>query len=362
MFDRAFVEKKVARIAELEAQLSDPEIIAKQKKYREILKEHTYLKRLQAKADRYFSILSEIEEHRSLIADENTPEDLKALAQEELPGLEEKLPAAQRDLTVEILPPQPEDSRNAIMEVRAGTGGNEASLFAGDLFRMYSRYCERRGWKINTIDASHNEVGGYKEIVFMVEGEDAYAHLKYEGGGHRVQRIPATESAGRIHTSAATVAVFAEVDEEDDIDIPQDELRIDIFCSSGPGGQSVNTTYSAVRVTHLPTGVVAQSQDERSQQRNRQKAMAVIKARLLDHMRMEEEKKKGNARKTMIGSGDRSDRIRTYNFPQNRLTDHRINLTVYSLDRIIEGDLDGVIEALREHDVKSRLEYELKKD
>lgn len=361
MFEREFIDKKLSRIADIETKLSDPSVISNQKLYRETVREHTYLTRLQTKARKYFSILSDLEEHRQLLADESSPEELKTLAQEELPGLEEQLPAAEKDLLLEILPPLPEDSRNAIMEIRAGTGGDEASLFAGDLFRMYSRFCERKGWKLSTIDASPNEIGGYKEIVFSIEGTDVYAHLKFEGGGHRVQRIPSTESSGRIHTSAATVAVFPEADEEDDIQIPPEELRIDIFCSSGPGGQSVNTTYSAVRVTHLPTGVVAQSQDERSQKRNKDKAMAVVKARLLDHRRQEEEKKKGSARKTMIGSGDRSDRIRTYNFPQNRLTDHRIELTLYSLDRIIEGNIDNVISALREHDVQERLAHEIGK-
>ena len=246
------------------------------------------------------------------------------------------------------------------MEIRAGTGGDEAALFAADLFRMYSHYAEARGWKIGMIDASTSEIGGYKEVVFSVEGQDVYSVLKYESGGHRVQRIPVTEGSGRIHTSAATVAVFPEADEDDDIEIKPDEIRIDLFCSSGPGGQSVNTTYSAVRITHLATNVVVQSQDERSQQRNRAKAMAVLKARLLDHKRREEEEKKGNFRRSQIGTGDRSERIRTYNFPQNRLTDHRINFTLYSLDKAIEGDLGELLDTMREHDVKLRLETEMK--
>ena len=275
--------------------------------------------------------------------------------------LEKALPKAELDLTVALLPPDPSSNRNAIVEVRAGTGGAEAALFAGDLFRMYSRYAEDRKFKIGMVDASPGEAGGYKEVIFGIEGEGAYSVFQFESGGHRVQRIPATEAQGRIHTSAATVAVFPEAEAEDDIEIDPDDLRIDIFCSSGAGGQSVNTTYSAVRITHLPTNTVVQCQDERSQRRNKDKAMAVLKSRLLDAQRRVEEEKMGSTRRDMIGSGDRSARIRTYNFPQNRVTDHRINLTLYNLNQVIEGKLDELIDALRKHDTELRLQAQVEK-
>ena len=281
------------------------------------------------------------------------------LAQSELDSSQEQLPGLEKELMVMLLPPEPEDERNAIIEIRAGTGGDEAALFAGDLYRMYQRYCETQGWTISMMDTSASSVGGYKEVVFLVEGEDIYRRMKYESGTHRVQRIPTTESQGRIHTSAATVGVFPEAEEQDDIDIPQDELRIDLYCASGPGGQHVNTTLSAVRITHIPTGIVAQSQDNRSQHRNRDQAMSVLKARVLDHFKREEEAKVGAERRSKIGTGDRSERIRTYNFPQNRLTDHRINLTLYSLDRVVEGALDELLTSLMDHDLEQRLETEL---
>ncbi|MDA0322905.1 MAG: peptide chain release factor 1 [Verrucomicrobia bacterium] len=343
------------KLADAEGQIADPSVLADQKNFRRLSREYASLRRRVEKADAYSRIRNEIEANRSLLADHAVDEDIAELAREELAVLEETLPKVEQDLMLALIPVDPNDSRNAIMEIRAGTGGDEAALFAGDLFRMYSRYAEQKGWKVGVIDASASDIGGYKEIVFTVEGEDAFLNLKFEMGGHRVQRVPRTESQGRIHTSAATVAVFAEAEAEDELDIPPDELRVDTFCASGPGGQSVNTTYSAIRVTHLPTGLVAQSQDERSQQRNRQKAMAVLYARLLDFRRCEEEAKMGAERRSQIGSGDRSERSRTYNFPQNRLTDHRINLTVYSLDRVMEGQLNDIIAGLRAHDVEAKL-------
>jgi peptide chain release factor 1 len=320
-----------------------------------LVQEHAALRKLSDAAKAYLAIEKHVAENRELAQSDAADADLRDLAKSELPDLEQKQTAAERVLLEALLPASPNERRNAIMEIRAGTGGEEAALFAGDLFRMYSRYAERRGWRVNVVVSSSSDLRGYKEVVFTVEGEGAYGRLQYEGGGHRVQRVPVTESQGRIHTSAATVAVFPEVEEDDDIQIKPEELRIDIFCSSGPGGQSVNTTYSAVRITHLPTGLVAQSQDERSQRRNKEKALAVLKARILDGMRQAEIAKMGQARRTMIGSGDRSERVRTYNFPQNRMTDHRINLTLYALDRVIEGDLDELLAALRTHDTELRL-------
>ena len=263
--------------------------------------------------------------------------------------------ATERDLAAALLKPDPLDARNAVMEIRAGTGGEEAALFAGDLFRMYSRYAERRGWRIEVQHENKTSLSGYKEVVFLVKGEETYGTLRFESGGHRVQRVPATEAQGRIHTSAATVVVFPEADETDELDIPEKDIRIDLFCAGGAGGQHVNKTESAVRMTHLPTGLVAVCQDERSQIRNREKCLATLKARILDFKRREEEAKVGASRLTLRGSGDRSEKIRTYNFPQNRLTDHRIGLTLYALDRIIDGDLDELLEALRSNDLDERL-------
>ena len=359
MIDRQHIEKKLARLQDVETQLADPAASANRQRYRDLVREHAGLARLRERSQRYFKMLDDQSAHQELLSSPDADADLKALAKEELEQLQPALPAAEMELTVALLPPDPDEDRNAIMEIRAGTGGDEAALFAGDLFRMYSRYVEAQGWKVGLIDASPGTVGGYKEVVFSVQGSHAYGRLRYESGGHRVQRIPATEAQGRIHTSAATVGVFPEVEEEDDIEIPADELRIDIFCSSGPGGQSVNTTYSAVRMTHLPTGLVAQSQDERSQHRNKDKALAVLKARLLDKKRREEAERVGKTRRTLIGSGDRSERVRTYNFPQNRVSDHRINLTLYSLDRVMEGNLDAIITGLCNHDLEQRLKAEI---
>ncbi|OVE75577.1 peptide chain release factor 1 [bacterium E08(2017)] len=359
MISEEHVKKMLDRLSELETELSNPDTAANQKKYQQLLREHSRLKKLEQSASKFFNLKTELDEHREIIANPDSDPDLKELAESEIEELEEQMPLAEKNLKVSLLPPDPDEDRNAMVEIRAGTGGDEAALFAGDLFRMYSRFAETKGWKITLIDVSDSEVGGYKEAVFMVEGKSAYSVLQHEGGTHRVQRVPVTESSGRIHTSASTVAVLPEAEAEDDIDIPAEDIRIDIYRSSGPGGQSVNTTDSAVRLTHIPTGIVAQSQDEKSQHKNKAQAMKVLKTRVLDAQRKAEAEKVGNARRSQIGSGDRSERIRTYNFPQNRLTDHRINLTMYNLDRVMEGDLEELIEALRDHSNELRLQAEL---
>ena len=358
MIDPSYIENVLTRLPELEAELSDPATAKNQNKFRRVMREHANLKRIEKKAQHVMSLQTRLAENRELAADESEPE-LAEMAAAEVEEIEAELPGAEKDLRVSLLPPDPDEGRNAVMEIRAGTGGDEAALFAGDLFRMYGRYAEAAGWKIGVVDASTSEVGGYKEVVFTVEGDGAYGILRYESGTHRVQRVPTTESQGRIHTSAATVAVFPEAEATDDIDIPESDMRIDVYRASGPGGQCVNTTDSAVRITHIPTGVVAQSQDQKSQHRNREKAMGVLKSRVLDQMRRAEAEKQGASRRSMIGSGDRSGRIRTYNFPQNRLTDHRINLTLYSLDRVMEGDLAEIVAPLREHDLEERMIAEL---
>jgi peptide chain release factor 1 len=356
MINTEHIARMLHRIPEIEAELSLPETVKHQALYRDLLREHSGLKKLEGKAEHFHAISTEIAGNRELLDESDLDPELREMAEAELARLEPQLPEAENELMVALLPADPDEDRNAIVEVRAGTGGDEAALFAGDLFRMYSRFAEAQGWAINVIDASGSDVGGYKEIVFAVKGSGAFGSMHYESGGHRVQRVPQTESQGRIHTSAATVAVFPEAEPQDEIELPPDEIRIDIFRSSGPGGQSVNTTDSAVRITHEPTGITVQCQDEKSQHRNREKAMAVLKSRILALKRSQEAEEKGNARRTLIGSGDRSQRVRTYNFPQNRLTDHRINLTLYSLDRVMEGDLGALLDALRQHDVELRLE------
>ena len=352
MVEKSQIKSVLDRLAAVEAAMGDPEVIADAKRYRETVREHTALRKLESAAKRYFKVLDDIEGNTSLLEDPDFAEEAKA----EIERLKAEIPDAERAVLAGLLPPDPLDGRNAVFEVRAGTGGDEAALFAGDLFRMYSRYCETKGWKINVMSSSPTSLDGYKEIVFTVVGDGAYGCFRFESGGHRVQRVPETEAQGRIHTSAATVIVFPEADEaEDDFEIPEKDLRIDIFCAGGHGGQGVNTTYSAIRMTHLPTGLVAQCQDERSQQRNKEKCLATLKARILDQKRREEEAKAGASRLSLRGSGDRSERIRTYNFPQNRLTDHRVELTLYSLDRIVEGDMDPVLSVLHESDLSDRI-------
>ena len=344
-------------MASVEADLGDPNVLGDAKRYRQTLRDHAFLKKLESAYSAYKKILEDLKGNEELLSDP----DFKDEAELEIASLKAALPEAEKRLLASLLEPDAFECRNAVLEIRAGTGGEEAALFAGNLFRMYSRYCETRGWKISLMHANATSLDGYKEIVFTVMGEGAYGLFRFESGGHRVQRVPETESQGRIHTSAATVIVFPEADEEDEIEIPDSDIRIDLFCAGGAGGQHVNKTESAVRMTHLPTGLVAVCQDERSQQRNREKCFATLKARILDHKRREEEAKLGADRMSLRGSGDRSERIRTYNFPQNRVTDHRIDLTLYSLDRVIDGDMAPLLDALAAHDLEERLSSALKR-
>jgi peptide chain release factor 1 len=291
---------------------------------------------------------------QQMLADPSADAEMKALAEEERAALQQKIPALEKQVQLMLLPKDEADERNAILEVRAGTGGEEAALFAASLFRMYARYAALKGWRFEPMEVSETGLGGYKEAIAMITGRNVFAHLKFESGVHRVQRVPETEASGRIHTSAATVAVLPEA-EEVDVQIDEKDLRIDVFRSSGPGGQSVNTTDSAVRITHIPTGLVVQQQDEKSQHKNKAKALKVLRARLYDQERSRKDAERASARKSQVGSGDRSERIRTYNFPQGRCTDHRINLTLYKLDRVMEGEMDEIIDALIAHDQAERL-------
>jgi len=343
-----FLEALTARVAEREAQLASA-AADNPRKFRDLLKSHARLKKILALTNTLARLQKDIREHRELVTLDSTDPDLKALAKEELEKAEQARPEAERILLIELQPPNPNDERNAIMEIRAGTGGDEAALFAGDLARMYMRYAEKKGWKTELIDASPSEVGGYKEIVFSIQGENVFRAMQFEGGTHRVQRVPATEGSGRIHTSTATVAVLPEAEDMDEIEIKPEDLRVDVYRASGAGGQHVNKTDSAVRITHLPTGLVVASQEERSQHKNRAKVMRVLRSHLLELKRREAEDQAGESRRSQIGSGDRSERIRTYNFPQNRLTDHRIHFTSYSLEKVVEGELEALLLALYEH-------------
>ncbi|MFC1467162.1 peptide chain release factor 1 [Verrucomicrobiota bacterium] len=354
MIDQAYLDKMVARQTELETQMSSPEVAGNPNKLRELMVEYSHTKKLVTIARNFISLVNTKEESRMILDDADSDNELREMAQMELDEAEEKLPEAERAVMIALIPPDPMDSKNVIIEIRAGTGGDEAAIFAGDLYRMYSRYAEAQGWKLSVMDVSDSESGGYKEVVFSLEGEDVYKKMKYESGTHRVQRVPVTETQGRVHTSAATVAVLAEA-EDVDIEINNSDLKIDTYRASGAGGQHVNTTDSAVRITHVPTGVVVQCQDERSQHKNRDKCMRMLRAKLLDHVQSEAAAKQADARKLQVGTGDRSEKIRTYNYPQNRLTDHRINLTLYKLDRVMEGVLDECLDALFEFDLDQKL-------
>ena len=334
------------RFTKLEQLLSSPKVIGDQETYRKYAKEHAELSRIVSVYREYQQVMKDIRESKDLLKDGD--EDIRELAKEDLQGLQERSEKLEQELKYLLIPKDPNDEKDIVLEIRAGTGGEEAGLFAADLFQMYSKYADSLGWKMEVLSKHVTGVGGLKEIIAMVHGKGAYSRLKYESGTHRVQRVPVTESQGRIHTSAVTVAVLPEA-EEVDVKIDPEEIRVDVFRSTGPGGQSVNTTDSAIRITHLPTGMVVSCQDEKSQHKNRAKAMKVLRARLYDKMVTEQNEKISADRKSQVGSGDRSERIRTYNFPQSRVTDHRIGLTLHKLEDILQGDIGDIIDALITH-------------
>ena len=345
MFNR--LESVEARYLKLEQELSNPEILADQREYQKTTREHAEIAPIVEAFRQYKRLSQQILQNQDMLQEEDDPEMLE-LIKHDVAKLRGELEASETGLKLMLAPKDPMDEKNVILEIRAGTGGEEAALFVADLFRMYSRYAELRRWKVEILDAHPTGIGGFKEIIAGVNGRAAFSRLKYERGVHRVQRVPVTESQGRIHTSAVTVAVLPEA-EEVDVYIDPNDLRVDVFRSSGPGGQSVNTTDSAVRITHIPTGLVVICQDEKSQHKNKAKALKVLRARLLDQMQSEQEAKIAQDRKSQVGTGDRSERIRTYNFPQNRVSDHRINLTLYRLDAVLDGMLDDIIDPLNTH-------------
>ena len=338
---------------ELESLISDPAVLADMSKWQKLSREHAQLAPVVEKYREYKKVREGLLEAKAIF-DDNPDADMRRLAEDEIAELRPRLEALERELPILLLPKDPNDAKNVIVEIRGGVGGEEAALFAGDLFRMYARYAERRGWRVDVIDKNATEIGGFKEISFSVDGASAYSFLKYESGTHRVQRVPVTESSGRIHTSAVTVAVLPEA-EEVEVEIAPADLRIDTYCASGAGGQYVNRTETAIRITHLPTGIVVQCQDEKSQLKNKEKAMRVLRARILEAAREEQAATVAADRKSQVGSGDRSERIRTYNFPQGRVTDHRIGLTLHKLAAVLDGDLDELLAALITADQAEKL-------
>ncbi len=341
MLDRlAEIER---RYEELERLVADPTVIANRREFAKLARERSQLEETVARWRERQHVAREIEGHRECLREKDA--ELRELARGELPALEARLAALDAMLKQLLLPKDPTDERNTVLEIRAGTGGDEASLFAAELFRMYTRYAERHGWRVEVLSSSPTGLGGFKEVIALVVGKGAFSRLKFEGGVHRVQRVPVTETQGRIHTSAVTVAVLPEA-EDVEVELADKDLRIDVYRSSGPGGQSVNTTDSAVRVTHLPTGLVVTCQDEKSQHKNKSKALKILRARLLERARSEQQSEIAANRKAMVGSGDRSEKIRTYNFPQSRVTDHRVNVTLHTLDRVLDGEIDPIVDAL----------------
>src|SRR5712672_936092 len=355
MFER--LNQIEARYEELTRVLSSPEVINDSAKYQKTAKAHSEFSEVVEKYREYKDLQRGIEESRVMLAEESDA-DLRAYAQEELSRLEERVVKVSDELKMLLLPKDPNDEKNVILEIRAGTGGDEATLFVAEVFRMYNRYAETQKWKVEVLSTSESGVGGLKEVIALIEGDRVYSRLKYESGVHRVQRVPATEQQGRVHTSAITVAVLPEA-EEVDVKIEAKDLRIDTFCSSGPGGQSVNTTYSAVRITHIPTNTVVSCQDEKSQIKNRDKAMRVLRSRLYEVEMQKQQDALAKERKQMVGSGDRSEKIRTYNFPQNRVTDHRIGFTIHQLEQVMDGKLQPIIDALTTHYQAEKMKQEM---
>jgi peptide chain release factor 1 len=351
---RPHVERFSRRMAEVESALSDPKAFENQQQFQALSREYARLKELVGHGHAYLKTMDDLAENRALLQSEPEESEMAVLAREEVARLELEEKRLGLEVQRGLLPPDPADSRNTIFEIRAGAGGSESALFAADLYRMYSRYAEKQGWKTEILDSSHSDLGGYKEIIFSVTGEDVYKRLKYESGVHRVQRVPATEAQGRVHTSTATVAVLPEA-EEVDVEIRPDDLDITVCRASGPGGQGVNTTDSAVQIIHKPSGLLVRCADQRSQQKNKVRALTVLRSRLLERKVAEENAKYAAQRKAQVGTGERNERIRTYNFPQSRVTDHRIELTLYNLAYVIEGDLDTIIEPLMAHDLNQKL-------
>ncbi|HXU16929.1 MAG TPA: peptide chain release factor 1 [Terriglobales bacterium] len=354
MFER--LDQIEARYEELTQALASPETIGDSSKYQKTAKAHSEITPVVEKYREYKDLRKGIAESRALLADEKDP-DMRAYAQEELDRLEARVGGVEEELKVLLLPKDPNDEKNVILEIRAGTGGDEATLFAAEMFRMYDRFAETQRWKVEVLSTSESPVGGLKEVIALIEGDKVYSRLKYESGVHRVQRVPATEQQGRVHTSAVTVAVLPEA-EDVDIKIDPKDIRVDTFCSSGPGGQSVNTTYSAVRITHIPTNTVVSCQDEKSQIKNREKAMRVLRSRLYEVEMQKQQEALAKERKSMVGTGDRSEKIRTYNFPQNRVTDHRIGLTIHQLPEVMDGKLQPLIDGLVTHFQAEKLKGE----
>ncbi len=353
MFDR--LEQLEERFMELEREMSDPSIVSDQARMQKVGKQHRDMQPVIERYREYKQVRAGVADAKAMLAESD--EEMRAMAQEELATLEPRLAEIDEALKILLLPKDPNDDKNVVLEIRAATGGDEASLFAAEVFRMYLRYAELHRWKVEILSETESTVGGMKDVTALIEGDRVYSSLKYESGVHRVQRVPATETQGRVHTSAITVAVLPEA-EEVDVKVEQKDLRIDTFCSSGPGGQSVNTTYSAIRITHLPTNTVVSCQDEKSQIKNREKAMRVLRSRLYEVEMERLHQIQATARKSQVGSGDRSEKIRTYNFPQNRLTDHRIGLTLHQLEYVMEGKLQPVVDALIAHDTAERLKAE----